>query len=370
MSALPFRTDSRVTRLFRSCWHRAIGALLLAPLALPAQLTSKPVTWAELDDPAQRAARVPDAVFWNRSRGMKQFHERMAEAPMRIAILQVSARIQGDVTDRKEDIVYMQSSSYAGWYSTTTTILTEYQITTVPGFAIPQPLGFYVAANLAVEVANQLTAKGFDVIPADRVAATRAYQTYLTGLGNSVTVEDASTGRAGFVNLLPKWALFAPPGMRIRPQNTLTTGNGDWLPVETGKGQEFLQALSQELGGNVLFVQITGLYPTANLTRSESEVGYNRIAVDYGRVGVSGPSYQALIHDPTVRLPAMLRRFCCSLTVMGGGVTQEARPQFIRTGGDAGWQVDWGGFARDAVKANTFFAEAVATRMKEKRTEQ
>lgn len=357
-----------LTRRQVARWTVAIVGLLLVPLlSLPAQLTAKPVTWAELNDPTQRAARVTDAVFWNRSRGMKQFHERMAEGPMRIAILQVSTRIQGDVTDRKEDVVAVDSydNVYTGWSQ----VVTEYQITTVRGYAIPQEFGYYVATNLAVSLAEQLRAKGFDVIPANRVAATRAYQTYLAGLGNSVTVEDASTGRAGLVNVLPKWALFAPPGMRIRAQNTLTTANGDWLPVESGKGQEFLQALSEELGGNVLFVQVTGLYPTANLTRSESDAGWDRISVDYGRAGVSGPSFQAIIHDPTVRLPGMLRRFCCSLTVMGGGMTVEPRPQFIQSGGAAGWRVDWKGFAQDAVTANTFFSEAIATRMQGKRTE-
>ena len=368
------RPDNRPSRLTSNGILRRTGwlaGLSVTPiLTLAAQLTAKPVTWGELNDPAQRTARVTDAVFWNRSRGMKQFHERMAEGPMRIAILQVSARIQGDVADRKEDIVYSSSSTYEGWYSTVTQTYTEYQITTVPGFAIPQEFGYFVATNLAVELANQLRAKGFEVIPADRVAATRAYQTYLAGLSNSVTVEDASTGRAGLVNVLPKWALFAPPGMRIRPQNTLTSASGDWLPVESGKGQEYLQALSEELGGNVLFVQVTGLYPSANLVRSEAEAANNRVAVDYGRVGVAGPSYQALIHDPTVRLPAMLRRFCCSLTVMGGGVTVEPRPQFIQSGGAAGWRVDWLGFTRDALQSNAFFAEAIATRMQQKRTEQ
>lgn len=177
---------------------------LVAPLG--AQLTSKPVTQAELADPAQRAARAADAMFWSRSRGMKQFHERMTEAPMRIAILQVGTRIQGDVTDRKEDVIYSSSSSNSNWYTgvRTTITTTEYQLTTVPGYAIPQEFGYFIAANLAEELAAQLTAKGFDVIPAERVAATNAYQRYLEGQSNSVTVEDATADRAGMVNVLPK----------------------------------------------------------------------------------------------------------------------------------------------------------------------
>lgn len=348
--------------------------MLLATLVAPleGQLTSKPVTAAELADPTQRAARLADAIFWNRSRGMKQFHERMTEAPMRIAILQVGTRIQGDVTDRKEDVIYSSSSTSGSWYTGvyTTVTTTEYQLTTVPGYAIPQEFGYFIAANLAEELATQLRAKGFDVIPANRVSATNAYQRYLEGQSNSVTVEDATADRSGMVNLLPKWALFAPPGMRLRPQNTLTSASGDWLPVESGKGQEFLQAVSDELGGNVLFVQVTAMYPSSNLMRSTADAGRGRIDVDYTRSGVFGPTYQALIHDPSVRLPAMLRRFCCSLTVMGGGMTVEPRPQFILAGGPAGFRTDWRAFTRDAVAANAFFAEAIATRMQEKRTQQ
>lgn len=350
----------------------ALLTLTLPLLPLAAQLTSKPVSTAEMADASQRAARVADAMFWNRSRGMKQFHERMAEGPMRIALLQVSTRIQGDITDRKEDVVYSSSSSSSNWYTgvRTTVYTTEYQITTVPGYAIPQEFGYFIAANLAEELAAQLTAKGFDVIPAERVAATRAYQTYLEGASNSVTVEEATADRSGLVSLLPKWALFAPPAMRIRAQNTLTSANGDWLPVESDKGQEFLQAVSDELGGNVLFLQVTAMYPSSNLTRATSDAGRGRIDVDYTRSGVFGPTYQALIHDPTVRLPRMLRRFCCSLTVMGGNTAVEPRPQFIQAGGSTGFRADWRAFARDAAAANAFFADAIATRMKEKRTEQ
>lgn len=351
---------------------RSSIALLAAPfLCLPAQLTSKPVTMAEMADSAQRAERVADAVFWNRSRGVKQFHERMAEAPMRIAILQISTRIQGDITDVKDDVVYRESSSTDNWYTgvRTTITTTETQITTVPGYAIPQEFGYFIAANLAAELAAQLTAKGFEVIPAQQVAATRAYQTYLEGLGNAVTVEDVAADRSGLVRLLPKWALFAPPGMRIRAQNTLTSGNGDWLPVESDKGQEFLQAVSEELGGNVLFLQATAMFPTSNLNRSAADAGRGRIEVDYTRSGVFGPTYQALIHDPTVRLPRMLRRFCCSLTVMGGGTPLELRPQFIQAGGAEGFRADWRALTREAATTNAFFAEAIATRMQEKRTE-
>jgi hypothetical protein len=349
----------------------AILAATLSAVPASAQLTSKPVTLQEIADESARSRRAQDAMFWNRSRGMKQFHERYAEGAKRIAIIQVSTRIQGDVHDVKEDVIFQQSSSHTNWATgiRTTMSTTEYQITPVPGYSIPAEYGLFIAADLAEALESQLKAKGFDVIPAPEVAATKAYQSYMAGMQNAVTVEDASSERKGFARVFPKWALFAPPGMLLRAQNTLTTGNGDWLPVSPDKASEYLKALQAELGQDVLFLQVTGMFPSSNLEREAKDAGRGRLDIDYTRSGVFGPSYQALIHDAEVKLPGMLKRFCCSLTVMGGNLAPEPRPEFVK-GHNSGMLIDWRAFVRDAMRTNAFFAEAIATRMAEKRTTQ
>ena len=182
-----------------------------------------------LDVAGLRSAPGAASVGYTTAVGVPTLPERVAQRPgLKLAILQVAYKIEG-----RPEMTFTSNHFSIGGYSSWTE-------TTTPEIQVPAGFAQRSAVDLTKSLEAALAKQGFEIVPHETVAKTRAYEQYYGSYPVGYNLENG-------------WTVVGAAPMKVKEAtNIIDYATLNWVWPDT----KALPAIKAELGEDVLFLNL------------------------------------------------------------------------------------------------------------------